>query len=295
MSEPTFPGAVPPERNAAVVSSGVRLHLVEWGDPSAPPLLLCHGMWDHARSFSVLAPLLARRFRVIALDARGHGASEWGHAYTWLEDVRDVVTVMRWVNRPLHLVGHSRGGGQVTDAARALPEAVIKLVSIDGFGPPPFDANEPPPSQRLAQFLEARRQLATRDRWRPYPSLGDLVERRLAQNPRLSREWLRYFAFHAARQDDDGWRWRADPHMAMEAGPWRPEWLDDVYATLRVPLLAIVGSEADTWGPLPQRILDRRLRGVGQLTRRTVSGAGHFVHIECPVATADLILDYLDG
>ena len=34
---------------------GLRLHALEWGAPDAPPAVLCHGMWDHARSFATLA------------------------------------------------------------------------------------------------------------------------------------------------------------------------------------------------------------------------------------------------
>src|SRR5512143_3923682 len=57
VTEPSFPGAVTPQRRATVESLGVRLNLLEWGDPEGPPLVLTHGMWDHARSFAVFAPL----------------------------------------------------------------------------------------------------------------------------------------------------------------------------------------------------------------------------------------------
>ena len=290
--EPSFPGAVPPERTRTIESFGVRLNLLEWGDPQARPVVLTHGMWDHARSFAVLAPLLARRFRVVAVDARGHGDSAWAAAYTWLVDILDIVNVLRSLSRRAHLVGHSKGGGQATDAARAAPDLVSQLVNIDGFGPPALPDGELPIPVRCAAFLDGRRGL--RESWRPYKTLDDLVERRRAQNPRLTREWLRYFSFHGALEDAGGWCWKADPHMPSGFGPWRPEWIALSYATLRVPMLAIVGSEADTWGPLPEHILAERLAGVTQLDRRTVHGAGHFVHIERPAETANVILDYLE-
>ena len=295
MDEPTFPGVVAPERTRGVESFGVRLNLLEWGDPQAQPLVLCHGMWDHARSFAVLAPLLARRFRVVAVDARGHGDSSWADAYTWVADVLDIVHVMRALGRRAHLVGHSKGGGQVTDATIVQPDLVDKLVNIDGFGPPTFDDNGVPLPKRFAEFLDQRRRATTRDGWRPYPSLDDLAERRCAQNPRLSREWVRYLAFHGARQADDGWHWKADPYMAHSFGPWRPEWIGHQYAALGVPMLAVIGSEADTWGPLPEPILSERLSRVRDLERRTVQGCGHFVHIEQPVETANVILDFLES
>ena len=43
-----------------------------------------------------------------------------------------------------------------------------------------------------------------------------------------------------------------------------------------MPMLAIVGSERDTWGPLPEPVLAERLNRVPRLERRTVGGTGHF-------------------
>src|SRR5262249_8547185 len=152
----------------------LRLNVLEWGDPTAPPVVLCHGMWDHARSFAVFAPRLARRFRVVAMDARGHGDSAWAGAYCWATDVIDIVNVLRSLGRPAHLLGHSKGGGQATDAARVAPMLVRKLVNIDGFGPPPFPPDEVPPPAQLARFLDIRRRLAHTDGWPPRPGLDDL-------------------------------------------------------------------------------------------------------------------------
>jgi len=301
VAEPIFPGAVSPERVHTIESLGLALNVLEWGDPGAQPVVLTHGMWDHARSFAVFAPLLARRFRVLAIDARGHGESEWADAYTWPTDVQDIVNVIRAIGRQVYLIGHSKGGGQATDAARALPDLVGKLVNIDGFGPPTAHGFGPPGAPlvdkpipaRCADFLDMRRRLMQRNGWRPYKSLDELVERRRAQNPRLSREWLRYFSFHGGREDSEGWRWKSDPYMSHGFGPWRPEWIGPSFATLRVPMLAIIGSEQDTWGPLPEPMLAERLSYVPQLERRTIQGAGHFVHIERPTETADVILDFL--
>src|ERR1041385_377322 len=132
MNAPTYPGAVEPERTRSIVSLGLRINLAEWGDPAAPPALLCHGGWDHARSFALLAPLLARRLRVIAMDIRGHGDSEWASFYPWMTSVIDIVNVLRSLGRPAVLIGHSMGGGQAADAAKISPELIRVLGSIDG-------------------------------------------------------------------------------------------------------------------------------------------------------------------
>lgn len=294
MSNATYPGAVEPERTRRFRSRGLTLNALEWGDPARPTLLLAHGMWDHARGFAVLAPLLADSFHVVALDQRGHGDSQWAGAYTWPADVRDLMNVIVALDRPVRVVGHSKGGGLVIDTACCLPEQVRAVVNIDGFGPPPFPAEAIATlAQRCGEYLDQRRRAAQRSDWRPYQQLEQLIARRKAQNPRLSEEWLRYFCSHGARRSDDGWRWKADPHATDGFGPWRPEWIGLAYARLRVPLLAIVGSEQDTWGPLPEPILAERLSRVAHVERRTVQGAGHFVHMEKPKETAGLMLDFL--
>ena len=146
--------------------------------------------------------------------------------------------------------------------------------------------------ERLAGFLDERHRLAERA-WRPYESLDALAERRARQNPRLSHDWLRYFTFHGAHRSEDGWRWKVDPVMGRGFGPWKPDWIGRTWGALRTPLLAVIGSEPDTWGPLPEAILDERLSYVPKLERATVEGAGHFVHMEQPEATARLLMDYL--
>jgi pimeloyl-ACP methyl ester carboxylesterase len=318
--EVSYPGAVAPARERFVESLGLRLHVVEWGDAEAPPVLLTHGFYDHARSFDAFAPLLARRYRVIALDSRGHGDSDWPDAYSWLADVLDVVNVLRGLGRPAHLVGHSRGGGLATDAALLFPEGVRRLVNMDGFGPPPegfqaegmrrYTGTVP---ELLAAFLDWRRTNVARRSFRPSPSLDELAARRRQQNPRLSQEWLRYFAAHGARRIDgpalqeapgaarsegearaesSGWVWKVDPYAARGFGPWRPEWIAPAWRGLAVPMLAIWGDQPDTWG-LPDPWRSERLAHVPVLETAVIAGAGHFMHIEKPAETAAFVLDFL--
>lgn len=71
--------------SAFVMVGGLRLHYLTWGEPSAPPLLLLHGLGESARAWSPVAPRLTERFRVLALDLRGHGNSDWHETYAMQE------------------------------------------------------------------------------------------------------------------------------------------------------------------------------------------------------------------
>ena len=307
MTEPSHPEAVAPERSRWITSNGVRLRVHEWGDPNATPILLCHGMFDHARGFDLLAPLLAERYRVVALDARGHGDSDWGDCYLWPMDVLDIVNTLRDLGRPAHVLGHSKGGGQVTDAALTAPECVLKLINLDGFGPPDEDGFQRPGepdrqpltmAQQLGQFLDRRRKTSQRLDWRPYPTFDALVERRGQQNPRLALDdrWLRYFVYLAARESEDGWRWKADPNFGSGGfGPFKAAWIGPEWKHLKSPLLAVIGGIEDSWGPIPEETLAPRLAYIPELERATVSDAGHFIHMERPKETAQLILDFVSA
>lgn len=302
MQAPLFHDAVPPERSETLRSFGIRLRIHEWGDPARLPIVLCHGMFDHARGFDRLAPRLAERFRVVAVDARGHGDSDWAEAYPWAAGVGDIVNVLRWLGTRSHLLGHSWGGGQAIDAAIAAPELVRAVVNFDGFGPPPegFEAVQRAPAgqtapERFAEHLDRRRGASAQRGWRAYDSFDELVDRRQQQNPRLSRAWLHYFLFYGARETQDGWRWKVDPQAGSDFGPWRPDWIGGSYQQLRAPLLAVIGSEPDTWGPLPEDILHSRLQHVPELERAVVDGCGHFIHMEKPAEAARLALDFLEA
>lgn len=294
--EPSCPGAVAPERTRTLAVGPLRLQLHEWGDPAGEPFVLCHGMWDHARGFDQLAPLLAERYRVVGVDARGHGGSSWADAYGWNEDVGDIACVLRSLGRPCHLLGHSKGGGQATDAACVVPELVRTLTNIDGFGPSAKDMEPRPgePTELPAQMALFLDRMPERPH-RPAASLDELVARRARTNTRLSREWLRYFTFHAARRAGDAWIWKSDARLGQGFGPWKPEWIAPYWAYVRTPMLALAGTEPDVFGPASDAQLDERLTHVKDVTRARVAGTGHFVHMEQPQATARLILDFVGG
>jgi pimeloyl-ACP methyl ester carboxylesterase len=91
---------------------GARLHVAELGDPAGPPVLLVHGWPQHWWSWRSLMPLLADRYRVLALDLRGFGWSEaTPRGYRKQELADDVAGVLDALQiERVNLVGHDWGG-----------------------------------------------------------------------------------------------------------------------------------------------------------------------------------------
>jgi pimeloyl-ACP methyl ester carboxylesterase len=114
---------------------GLELALHAWGGPGAPPALLLHSLAAHAHWWDAVAPRLAERLHVVALDFRGHGASapSPGGAYAFADHVADVeavVAALGWTEPPL-VVGHSMGGYVAALLAATHPSRVRRLVVAD--------------------------------------------------------------------------------------------------------------------------------------------------------------------
>ncbi|HEU5226535.1 MAG TPA: alpha/beta fold hydrolase, partial [Ktedonobacteraceae bacterium] len=94
---------------------GGRFHYLSWGTEKMdrPCALLLHGITSSAQSWVRVGPALADRYRVYALDMRGHGDSpkSVAGAYSLRQTADDAQTFMAILDlsRPL-LIGHSWGG-----------------------------------------------------------------------------------------------------------------------------------------------------------------------------------------
>lgn len=121
---------------------GVEIAVLDFGG-SGPPVLLHHATGFCAALWAPVAERLAERFRVFAMDARGHGDSSKPRppdAYHWDAFGRDVEAValrLRDDHGPIALaVGHSFGGTALTLAELARPGLFGRLVLVDPVIPP---------------------------------------------------------------------------------------------------------------------------------------------------------------
>lgn len=120
-------------------SDGTEIFYKDWGPRDATPIVFHHGWplsaddWDNQMLF-----FLARGYRVIAHDRRGHGRSsqtwEGNEMDTYAADVAALVKALD-LKGAIH-VGHSTGGGEVAHyAARAEPGRIAKAVLIGAVPP----------------------------------------------------------------------------------------------------------------------------------------------------------------
>jgi pimeloyl-ACP methyl ester carboxylesterase len=131
---------------AHTVEAGpVRLAYRLAGDPAHPPMVLLHGLGDAAADWHTVLPGLAERFRVYAIDLRGHGDSAHPGRYSF-ELMRDDVLAFldaAGIERCV-LVGHSMGGTVAILLAEAAPDRLTHLVLEDTTAPRPGDLDRPP-------------------------------------------------------------------------------------------------------------------------------------------------------
>lgn len=126
----------------------MRLHVHEWGDPTAPAVVCLHGVQAHGRRFRRLAEeRLASRYHVIAPDLRGHGHSSWEEPWTLATHVTDVAET---VSGPAAWIGHSFGGRVVAELVAARPELVERAVLLDPALTVPLDYSHFLADQELA-------------------------------------------------------------------------------------------------------------------------------------------------
>jgi len=132
--------SVSPVERSVSATNGISLAHRDWGDVGAPVMVLLHATGESSASWAALAPALARSFRVVAVDLRGHGNSDWPGAYSLealglLDDLGDAAVT---------LVGHSLGGAVAYLVTEAEPHRVARLVVEDACPPYPRDSPVPP-------------------------------------------------------------------------------------------------------------------------------------------------------
>ena len=181
----------------------IQLTADEWGDPSGPPVLMCHGAGHNRHAWKTTAQTLADRgWFVLTVDARGHGDSDWStQALYDSEDIgRDIVALLQRFESPPAIVGASMGGMAALAAQRtAARQLYIAVVLVDIT--PDFDMEG---AQRVIAFMSGNPE--------GFADLDEAADAIAAYNPHRARPSEPSGLARVLRQRSDGrWIWRWDP------------------------------------------------------------------------------------
>ncbi|HEX6513861.1 MAG TPA: alpha/beta hydrolase, partial [Chloroflexota bacterium] len=121
-----------PPRDGFLTVNSLRLHYLEWGEPTRPPLLLQHGFGNQAHIWDPFAATVADRYHVFALDSRGHGDSDHADDYGDELNASDTLAACEALGlQRLTLIGFSMGGANALICVSRRPELVERLVLVD--------------------------------------------------------------------------------------------------------------------------------------------------------------------
>ncbi|MCM0677365.1 alpha/beta hydrolase [Micromonospora phytophila] len=128
------------------LADGTRLAFDMSGPADAPVIVLLHALGERATSWDGVRAGLEARFRVVTLDLRGHGESDWPGVYSFELMRDDVVAFLKQMDlADVTLIGHSMGGVVAFLVALAMPARVSRLVLEDVV--PPFPRTRATPER----------------------------------------------------------------------------------------------------------------------------------------------------
>jgi lipase len=256
----------------------MRLHVHAWGEPEAPPLVCLHGVSAHGRRYRRLAEeRLARRFRVLAPDLRGHGRSRYEPPWAIATHLDDVLETLDAEGvKPRVWIGHSFGARLVLELCAREPERVGLAVLLD-----PAIHILPHVGLDFAEDAGLDRSFATAE---------EAIEARLASGAPTPREFLEEEVREHLEPGLDGFlRWRycrsavvtAYGELCTEPPP--PTVLPD--ATLLV--------HASQFGLVREEQLAEYVEQLGDRLEVVAVPGGHVVYWDAYEQTANAIEEFL--
>lgn len=244
------------------------MHYQTDGPEDAPPVVFANSLGTDLRVWDAVLPLLPG-IRAIRYDKRGHGLSDRGGPFAIADLAEDAAALIdRLGTGPVVFVGLSIGGaiGQALAAARPdLLSALVLSNTAPRFATPAvwqgrIDAIR---SGGMAAIVDS-----VMERWFTAPF-------RAAPGAAPWRNML-------TRCDADSY---CDACEALAACD-----LTETTATLRLPVLAIAGSED---GSTPPEVVEATARLIPGAAFHTIAGAGHIPCVETPEAWAALVRPFL--
>ena len=258
-----------PYRSSNIVLRQMRFHFLEWGHPDAPPIVLLHGGHQSAHSWDLVSLQLAVRYRVLALDQRGHGDSEWARDVTYSNhemslDAEAFIGAMV-LQRPV-LIGHSMGGRNAMLLTRR-NQGLLRAAVIVDVGPELSEKGR----AAIAGFVQVNQE---------FDDLEHFVRNVRQYDPYRSREHIeRTVKYNMLERADGKYVSKCDSNprrlgIVRGSGPLENITLDDA-ARFDLPVLLVRGANSNILAP---DAAERFAAALPQGRLVTVPDCGHNVH-----------------
>ena len=268
-----------------VDANSMRFHYLEWGNPDNPPMLLLHGFAQTCHSWDFVALGFSDNYRVIVLDQRGHGDSDWASdgdysPETQQKDISGIVNELGLEN--FVLMGLSMGGRNSFTYAANNSGKVKALVVVDAA------------PQNMQQGTQNIRSFVQQDD--EFDSVDAFVERVLQYNPRRDPQQVRGSIMHNIKELPSGkWTWKYDkalrrPGRRMGSDPETEKRLWGYLETLQCPTLLVRGGGSDI---VAMDTADRMHQAIPNSRLATIDGAGHLVMGDSPSGFQSAVTDFL--
>ena len=273
-------------------ADGLRLEYLDEGAGDGPPILCLAGLTRNKSDFDYMVEDLDRPNRIIRLDCRGRGGSDydpdWSN-YNVVKETEDALALLDHLNIPSAvIIGTSRGGvlGMLMQQLR--PGAVSALVLSDVGPDVDFEGlrrilsyiGMPPPYKTMDEAA-ADFALKLKDIFvgHDHRYFLDIVERSYAVGP--DRLALNY---------DPKLRDATEAQMKVVKDDGHGLW--PVFALFRdIPVLALRAENSDILSP---KTLRKMIDQKPDLRDAVIPGVGHIPRLNEPVALA-AIRDLLDS
>ena len=273
-----------------------RFYYLDWGG-DGPLAHISHATGFCARTYTPWARRLTGHLRVLGMDDRGHGLTEAPADPKKIRDwglfARDLEIFFQSFDQPLVAIGHSRGAVAGMILAVRRPDLVRALVLIDPTILPLswmwwwYLAKKTGLSGRVPIAARAAKRRAV---WPDSETALNSYRGRGA-----FRNWREGFLegyIDGGFTGDGNGRVRLACDPAWEAASFTACNHDAWHFVRRItqPVLVLYGRKSDTFLPAAARRFNRLLP---RATMVGLEGVGHFVPMERPEESAEIVLDFL--
>ncbi len=279
-----------PRRVTILTSSGLRIVADEWPG-TGPAVVLAHGGGQTRHSWGGTAAVLAGRgHRVVSIDLRGHGESDWAadgdyHMAAYRDDA---LAVVAWVDSPVAWVGASLGGMTGLHAVDRSPDRFAALGLVE---------NPPRPAAagvtRVLEFM-------AKDAEHGFGSLDEAADAIAAYQPHRPRPSDLSGLEKNLRLGEDGrWRWHWDPAFinirtggtSEHARDRHHDELEVIARRLTLPTLLVRGKLSDL---VTEAEVEEFLRMVPHAEYVDVADAAHMIAGDRNDVFTDAVAGFLD-